>query len=381
MGNILDLANVIDVSILGVPSLLGEPNINTAAIFTQSLTPAGWAVGQTFAVYTSASAVIADFGSDSYPAVIATAFFAQQPNPIGTNGYLVVIPLLQSPSLEKINDAIVRTKDSVFYFGVLAEPALSSGDFTALASYMQTVDKVFFYSSTDINDLSPGNRFDNVRTAGQTHVRCLYYNNGVDKDRAAFAGAYAARALSTNFAGFRTVQTMHMKSLANFTAAPFITQTILAEALAAGTDTYPSIAGVAALMTSGGNGFFDEIYNELWFKFALETAGFNYLRATSTKIPQTEAGIEGLKNEYRKICAQAVSNGFLAPGSWTSPDVFGDPATLIKAIEGIGYYVWSQPIAQQSTADRVARKAPLIQIAAKTAGAVHHSSVIVNVNL
>jgi hypothetical protein len=158
-------------------------------------------------------------------------------------------------------------------------------------------------------------------------------------------------------------------------------QTQLNACQAAGVDVYPSIAGIACLYTSGENDFFDQVYNEFWFKFALQVAGFNYLAGTNGKIPQTEIGMEGLKNEYRKICEQAVSNGFVGPGSWNSPDVFGDPAALIRNITDIGYYVWSLPVVDQNQNDRENRIAPLVQIAIKSQGAIHKSNVIVNVNL
>ena len=382
MTNILSLSNVIDVSILSVPSLLGEPNINTAALFSQE-TPSGWGPTQAFAIYTSASEVAEDFGSDSDAFAIATAFFAQQPNPISTGGYLAVIPRLQTPSLETVQAAILRTLDLVFYFGILIDEEMS-GDpsaFASLCEYVQTLDKMFFYCSSVSSEFAPNGMLDLVRQAGETQTRCLYYNNGTALDTPAFAAAYAGRGLSTNFSGNRTTQTMHLKTMTNFEPDPTMTQTLLNAAVTAGVDTYVSIAGVPSLFTSGANSFYDEIYNEFWLKFALETAGFNYLRATSTKIPQTEAGVEGLKNVYRRVCDQGISNGFLAPGEWTSPDVFGDPASLITNIETIGYYVYSTPLSQQSTADRDARQAPLIQIAVKTAGAIQKSSVIVNVNL
>jgi hypothetical protein len=202
-----------------------------------------------------------------------------------------------------------------------------------------------------------------------------------DNELVKFPAAYAGRALAVNFSGSRTVHTMHLKSLATIPDYKGIDQTVLSALNAGGIDTYVNIGGIPCLFTSGVNGYTDEVMNELWLKFALQTAGYNYLRATNTKIPQTELGMEGLKNEYRKVMEQAVSNGFLAAGAWTSSEFFGDPVSLVRSVKDIGYYVYSQPVSQQLMADRIARKAPLIQIAAKTAGAIHSSNVIVNVNI
>ena len=383
MSSILPLSNVINVTILGVPTLLGEPNINTAALFSKEI-PSGWAGGQVYAIYTAATQVGIDFGTGSKAFAIASAFFAQQPNPITTSGYLVIIPRLQTPSLETTQAAIIRTLNLVYYFGILVDEEMNGAlisTFVSLVAYIQTLNNMFFYTSSAPADFMSGGIEYNVQQASQNNTRCLYYNDGVENDTIAFSAAYAGRALSTDFSGSNTTQTMHLKTLTNFVSDPTMTQTLLTQAVAAGVDTYPSIAGIPSVFTSGANSFFDEIYNQYWLLFALEVSGYNYLRQTSTKIPQTEQGIEGLKNQYRQVCAQGVLNGFLAPGAWTNPVSFGDPATLIASVAAIGYYAYSQPVAQQNPADRAARKAPLIQIAVKTAGAVQSSSVIVNVNL
>jgi hypothetical protein len=115
-------------------------------------------------------------------------------------------------------------------------------------------------------------------------------------------------------------------------------------------------------------------------KFALEAAGFNYLRQTNTKVPQTEPGMNGLKAAYANICQQFVRNGCMAPGSWTSSETFGDPQIFVNNILTQGFYIYSLPVAQQNATDRDARIAPLVQIAIKRAGAIQTGNVIVIVN-
>ena len=70
----------------------------------------------------------------------------------------------------------------------------------------------------------------------------------------------------------------------------------------------------------------------------------------------------------------------MAPGSWTSSETFGDPVIFANNILTRGYYIYSLPIVQQSSVEREERKAPLVQIAIKRAGAIHTSDVIVLVN-
>ena len=373
----LSLSNVVNVTVLGAPSGLGLPNINTVCLFS-SETPGGTFGSGDYKIYLSPSDVAVDFGSGSDAHNIALAVFSQNPNILTTGGYMVIVP--RSGGTEKIQTAIARVIDQIYFFGVLVDADISGSDFTDMTSYMQTVDKVLFFGSATAADIvTSSGRFDIVRSSSETHTRCLYCT--VDQDTAIlFAAAYAGRALSTDFSGSLTAQTMHLKSLATISPDPGVSQTVLASAVAAGAGVYVSIAGISGVFESGENSFFDEIYNELWFKAALQVAGFNYLRQTNTKVPQTEDGMDGLKGAYRKVCAQAVKNGFLAPGSWTSPDSFGSREALIRCITDIGYYVYSAPIADQAAADRADRLAPLIQIAVKAAGAIHKTNIIVTVN-
>ena len=123
--------------------------------------------------------------------------------------------------------------------------------------------------------------------------------------------------------------------------------------------------------------FFDEVHGLDWLQNDLQTAVFNLLYTGTTKTPQTNPGINRIVATLESRLDQAVTNGLVAPGQWNGPE-FGAITTgqfLTK-----GYYVYAPPVATQSQADREARKAPVIQIAVKLAGAVHFVDVIVNVN-
>jgi len=283
---------------------------------------------------------------------------------------------------ETIPAAQTRLANQIpYYCGVLVDQDWSTGtDFVDLCTAIQSVDQILFYPSATAADIEINGRFDLVRQRTQDHVRCLYRSTNIT-DAIAFAAAYAGRAMSTNYSGSNTTITMHGKQLHSIAADPGITQTILTKCQAAGVDVYQSFGGIPKLFTSGENQFFDYIHACMWLKLALQITGANYLVSVATKVPQTEAGMAGLKDAYRTVCNQAVVNGFVAPGSWTSADWFGDHEDFLRCITDIGYYVWSLPVTQQLAADRADRKAPLVQIAIKTAGAIHSSDVLVNVNI
>jgi hypothetical protein len=284
---------------------------------------------------------------------------------------------------ETIGAAITRMAGVVQFFGIMVDENLGTigqTDLLAAAAIVQALVKVAFWVSSNSADIAPGGMIDLLRTGTFTQSRGLYYGDTTGFAAVLMMAAYAGRALSTNFSGSNTTQTMHLKALSTINPDPSMTQTLLNTALAAGADTYVSLQGVSAVFCSGLNRFFDQVYNQLWFVGALQVAGFNYLAQTGTKIPQTEAGMDGLKGAYRTVCEQAVTNQYCAPGSWNSPTVFGVPADLIANVAQRGYYIYSLPVSQQLQVDRAARKAPLVQIALKEAGAIQQSSVIVNIN-
>lgn len=284
---------------------------------------------------------------------------------------------------ETLGAAITRTAGLVQYFGVITNSNLTEigqTDMLAAATVIQALNKIAFFVSYDSAAIESGGILDLLTTGSLTQSRGLYYGDDDGDNAILMMAAYAGRALSTNFDGSNTTQNMNLKDLAGVQPDPTMTQTLQNKAKAAGADTYVSIQGVAKILCSGANKFFDQVYNLRWFVGALQIAGFNYLAESSTKIPQTENGIDGLKGAYRNVCEQGVTNQYGAPGRWTSSTTFGNQADLVANVAQRGYYIYSQPISQQSQASRADRAAPLVQIAFKEAGAVDSSAVIVNVN-
>ncbi len=371
---------IVNITISGTPSFLNAPNINTVALIS-SETPA-WSPASAYTVYTNATDVMTDFGANSKAYAIAAAFFSQNPNPLNSGGYFVIVPII-SADASQYQAAIGRTVNSIYYFGVLIDEdchaIISSSQFTNLATYIQTLDKLLFVGSLNPVDFESGGLLYNVQQAVQTNVRGIYYADGTSVDTPVFAAAYASRGLSTNWDGSLTAQTMNLKQIAGSLPDQTLTPTYLTQVQTAGVDVYPSFGGDPGLYTSGANGWFDQIYGQYWLKFALQAAGYNFLAQTATKIPQTEVGVSGLKGAYMSVLAQGVNNGFMAPGVWTGAAPFGNSADLIRCIADRGYYIYSLPVGQQSPANRNARKAPIIQIAVKLAGAIHSSQVIVQV--
>jgi len=368
----LAITNVVTISVAAAPTGIANYRINNLAYFTKEepLAP----LSGDYAIYLTPQDVATDFGTNSETYAAAVAIFSQSPNILTGGGSLIVVPMAAEDTLVTTLEDV---GEQIFFGGVCyGGYAPDDAELLAAAEAFQAAKKLLFVSQHLTSSMSGGAIFDDIQSASLTYTRCLLYTVSAVAARK-MAAAYAGRGMSTAFDGSNTAQNMNLKQLVGITADPGITQTIFNTAQTVGVDVYTEVAGRASVMSSGANAFFDQVYNLLWFVFGLEVAGFNALATTRTKVPQTELGIAALRNAYLGVCKQAVTNGYVAPGTWNSPDRFGDPEDFDRNIQEYGFYVYSAPLSQQSQADRADRKAPLIQIAIKEAGAVNTTSVLV----
>jgi hypothetical protein len=198
------------------------------------------------------------------------------------------------------------------------------------------------------------------------------------------SSAYAAaslygRAFTVDFTGNRTTITLKFKQ------EPGVTYETRTESQAAtlkskNINVFVGYNNTTAIIQEGvmANGyFFDEIHGTDWLQNAVQTNVYNLLLTSPTKIPQTDEGVNMIVAVVAQACTQAVTNGLLAPGLWQGPPLgaITTGQTLSK-----GFYIYAPSVDTQNQSDRQARKAPLIQVAAKQAGAVHFSNVAINVN-
>ena len=171
---------------------------------------------------------------------------------------------------------------------------------------------------------------------------------------------------------------MHLKELS--VAAEEYTQTEVDNAKMVGLDLYTTIKLTPELLTSGANVFTDERYNLIAYVDSLQIDMHNLLKLTGTKIPQTRPGVNTLVDGLEKTSRQFVRAGVSSPGTWSSPDYFGDRETFERNIFNNGFYWLAGSLAAQAQNSREARESPLIQGAVKLAGAFHSVDLIINVN-
>lgn len=191
--------------------------------------------------------------------------------------------------------------------------------------------------------------------------------------------SFFGRASTVNFQGSNTTLTMKFKQ------EPGVAAEILTEGQAAAlrnknVNVFVRYDNDTSIIQEGvvANGqFFDEVHGLDWLENDIQTAVYNLLYTSLTKIPQTDAGTNLIITTIEDRLSQAVANGLVAPGKWTAAG-FGQ----LKQNDFLskGFYVYAPPVASQSQADREARKSVPIQVAVKLAGAVHFVDVMINVN-
>lgn len=340
----------------------------------------------------TASAVAQQWGTETEVAQQAQAIFSQQPNILANDGYIIVAPFNNTPAegdtpavQETYSAAITRLASEIYFEGILTTRAVADEEAIDASNLVQSMkQRVLMLPASSLNALTPQTGLF-AKVYQNTNTKPVLYLTGDSEEQTGvnarlFAAAYLSRAFAVNYNGSNTTITMNLKDLIGIVADTNISETILNQCAALGVDCFPSVEGLAKVISNRQNGmYFDQVLNQIWFVNAIQRAVFNVLAQTQTKIPQTEAGLEKLTKAIRNVCNQGVTNGFIAPGTWNSTDTFGVYDDFFRNIEEFGYYIYHQPVAEQAQSEREQRKAPLYQIAAKEAGAVHSANIIITI--
>lgn len=282
---------------------------------------------------------------------------------------VVVAPETQLDAISKLK-ALVNVKGIGFIDKIL------DAQVPLIASWAKANSTLVYETFTGdaALEVNPANPAWAVTLASQSNFRMLFSKAGNRK----FAVSYMARTHTVNFSGERTAITLHLKTM-NVPAEDY-TQTEIDKAERVGLDIYTTIKDVPCVLTSGANDFVDNVYNLMAYVDAVQTDSFNLLKTTPTKVPQTYYGVDQLEDCAEKTTRGFVRAGVFNPGTWTLPDFFGERDMFLRNIEQNGFYVLAGDLKDQSTADRQARKSPVLQIAVKNAGAVHSEDIIINFN-
>ena len=294
----------------------------------------------------------------------------------GSGGFLTQGAAAETLTAETKLAAITELFAQVKFRGAMFIDNPTDEESKTLAEWGQANDVLQYdvFNSPANFLVDPSNIVWDIKLSSLTNYRMLYSKAGNRK----LAASYMARAHTVNFAAENSALTMHLKELS--VAAEEYTQTQVNQAQTVGLDLYTTIKLTPAILTSGANNFTDERYNLIAYVDFLQIDMYNLLKQTSTKIPQTTRGVNQLIDQAEKTTLQFVRAGVFAPGTWSSPDTFGDLDTFRRGISNNGFYWLAGSLAAQAQNSREARQSPVLQGAVKLAGAIHSVDIIVNVN-
>jgi len=280
-------------------------------------------------------------------------------------------------AVEEQLEALSAVKAEVNFKGVCFIDRILDADVADIAAWASANSVLVYnvFSGSTYLEVSTTNPVWQVRLASQNEFRCLYSKSGNRK----LAATYMARAHTVNFNAENSAITMNLKTLS--VPAEEYSQTEIDSAYRVGLDLYTSVKDVPVVLTSPANDFVDNVYNLIAFVDAVQTDMFNLLKLSGTKVPQTRRGVQQLIDQGEKTTRGFVRAGVFAPGTWSSPDSFGNIEVFNRAIEEDGFYWLAGSLADQPQSDRQERKSPVLQAAVKNAGAIHKVDVIINFNL
>jgi hypothetical protein len=258
-------------------------------------------------------------------------------------------------------------------------PSADNDDHQMLAAFAEAADPPHYYGITTSDTGSMVEESD-------TDIGAILSNFGYNKTAVQYSTtspyaimSYLARILTTQWGGQNTTITLMYKSQPGVQPENLSTNqaNVLMHKHINVYTTYANGARIIQYGTSTSGEFSDTIIGADAFALDLQNDLFNLMYTTPTKIPQTDPGLHLLVNAAVARCAGYAGNGWMGTGIWNAQGFgtlnYGDLLSL-------GYYVYAPSMLLQSQADRAARRAPLIMIAAKLAGAIHSVSVVVYVN-
>ena len=276
--------------------------------------------------------------------------------------------------------AIFDATSTSWYALTFADPAAIANNLhLAVSAYIEAAENPHMYGATtqEAGAIDPASTTDLAyltKAAGYLRTTVQYSSSSPYAVASLFG-----RILTTNFNANRSMITLMYKQEPGVTAET-LTPTAASALQAKSANVFVNYANGSAIIQYGtvaSGAYFDEVYGADALKIRIQTDVFNLLYTSPTKVPQTDAGNNQIRNVISAACSAFVENGFIGAGTWT---LYGFGQLKTGEYMPSGFYVYMPPISSQSQADREARKAVPATVAVKLAGAVHTASVVVNVN-
>lgn len=357
----------------------GETNLNgVASVITTELTGAVATWDAVYSRFVITSATTGASSTIGYAAdhVSGTAVAGLLGLVFGTAS----VPVDGVPP-ETLIDAVqaMADKSGAWYGLMVAAAVATNADRVAVSAFIEASEpsRIVGWTTQEPLALDPTNGTDiaSLLKAGGYSRSFVQYSS----DSPYAVASVLGRAFTVNFGGENTTITLKFKQQP--TVQPEALLLSQANTLKGkNCNVFVAYNNDTAILQEGvmsDSSFIDERIGLDWLQNDLQNAVWNLHYTNTTKIPQTNGGMNRYCAVIEDRLEQARRNGLVAAGVWRG-DAFG----VLKTGDYLekGYYVYAADVDLQSQADREARKATVIQIAIKLAGAIHFVDVLVNVN-
>ena len=352
INNINDIASVINNKLVDIEVTANDQNIITFTSRTHG-------ADSTIVISADNNANVDIFGADYLDVVNATT----------TNGV--------DSSGESIIEAMARidgnAQSAVNYINVFTDLRMEDDKVKETSDAIQAMERQFFYGIASKFDLD--NIADDIRLAGNANTALYYDNQDLDNLHKFVSGAVSRHA-SVNFNGVETANTLGLKVIRTVLPSDF-DPTLSNNVEAKGVHRNVSFGARTGIIQSGAIEFPDIIRNNFALGFEARVALFNVLGTTITVVRQTQEGVDQLEAALTEVFEKFVTNGVIGKGLEWNGDLLGDDDEAFRSsIKTNGYFIFTQPISEQSQVEREQRKAPLIQAAYKLAGSIEKVDAI-----
>jgi len=290
--------------------------------------------------------------------------------------------LNQGDDEETITEAlanILALNDSP-YFIALDETITTETDKEAVSAWVASRRYMYAASDSDATTLTTGETTSFFYQQDQLNLPRTWGTWSATLDYKALSAA--GRMSSFNGEQSNSLITLNLKQLPGTTSDSAITSTQKTELDSKGVNYYvPLFAPASSSSDSYLSGvtfqsgvFVDVRFWLDWCVNALEVDLFNFLYA-SDRVPQTEDGVAAMQRVMEAVHEQGVRNGGIAPGTLSAANILDVQQTTGNTdFDGYlpkGYLIFTEAIANQSTASRALREAPPTTIWIKGSGAIH----------
>ena len=368
----LPLSDVVNINVSVGPVTTVRTNFNVGLI-----------VGKSEIISTStrvksysklADMTVDGWTEDNAEYLAAQIYFSQNPKPTK-----VIVgrwdTTSQTPETAVAAVTDCREKNAEWYACTVCQA--TKADILAVAAYIDSCDPVSTYFPTTADaDALAGTTGNVIQTLKSNNVhRTLSQYSTETEDAAAAIMGYA---MAANTQTSNSTYTLKFKQEAGV-ATEELTSTQLTLIKNSNCNVYINRGSVYNMFEDGitaDGTHFDELIGLDVLTNNLQAAVLNALQSNS-KIAQVDDGVDLLLNYLKAPLEKSRTSGFIKDGVWEAAGIL---TVSTGDVLPRGYKIIAGSIADQTQADREARKAPPIYILVKLAGAIEYVSINLYVN-